>query len=464
MKALADPGSVLSDGLARIRVEMQLPASFPPEVIAAAEAAAKRAPSEHVDRTDQPFVTLDPASSTDLDQAFAIEASGNDLLLHYAIADVGWFVRDGDLIDMEAWARGTSQYLPDGKISLYPAILSEQAASLLPDGLRPAVIFTVRLDPQGSAQLDGAERAIIKSRAKLAYETAREADLPPLLPEFARRACIAEDKRGAARVDVPQQEVVRGADGYFHLRFRPRAIAEDRNAMLSLSTNIAIGQVLLAHHTGLFRTMDAPDERVVKRLRNTARAYGLSWPAQASLAQFQRTLDPNKPREAAFGAAVHRAGNGARYDSYQAGVIPWHVAVAATYAHATAPLRRLADRYVVDATLAIANGRPVPDETAAAFARLSKIMARADALGGRIDRAAIDLAEVALLQGREGETFPAIITDIDERGARIQLRAMPVVSRIDAPGKMPGDAVTVRLDATDLAHRTSQFSVVHQDH
>ena len=48
-----------------------------------------------IERT-MPFVTLDPATSTDLDQAFSIEASGSDLLLHYAIADVAWFVEDGD--------------------------------------------------------------------------------------------------------------------------------------------------------------------------------------------------------------------------------------------------------------------------------------------------------------------------------------------------------------------------------
>ncbi len=280
------------------------------------------------------------------------------------------------------------------------------------------------------------------------------------MPELARRAWAAEDRRGASRVDVPQQEVDQGGDGRFELRFRPRHIAEDRNATLSLSANIAIAQALLTHQTGLFRVMDGPDERAIKRLRNTARAYGLSWPAQASLAQFQRMLNPHDPKQAAFGAAVHRAGTGARYDMYEAGVTPWHVAVAATYAHATAPLRRLADRYVVNATLAIANGQPVPAEMTDAFARLPKVMARADALGGRIERAAVDLAEVALLQGREGETFPAIITDMDERGARIQLRDLPVVARIAAPDTMPGDALNVRLDEADIGHRLARFSVI----
>ena len=120
MKVLRDPDHLLSDGLAAIRGQYQLPEAFPPEVIAEAEAAVTRPLSDHQDRTDMPFVTLDPASSKDLDQAFAIEVHTASIICHYAIADVGWFVDDGGAMDREAWARGTSQYLPDGKISLYP--------------------------------------------------------------------------------------------------------------------------------------------------------------------------------------------------------------------------------------------------------------------------------------------------------------------------------------------------------
>src|SRR5687767_13583647 len=94
MKSLLDPTHALASGLARIRAEYQVPAAFPPEVLAAAASAAARAPADHADRTSTHFVTLDPAASTDLDQAFAIERSGADLLLHYAIADVAWFVDD----------------------------------------------------------------------------------------------------------------------------------------------------------------------------------------------------------------------------------------------------------------------------------------------------------------------------------------------------------------------------------
>ena len=456
MKALRDPDRLLSEGLAAIRGQFKVPAGFPPAVDAAAQAAAKRAPGEHQDRTAEAFVTLDPAPSTDLDQAFTIEASGNDLLLHYAIADVAWFVGDGDPIDTEAWGRGETLYLPDGKAGLYPRVLSEGAASLLPDGPRPAVVFTTRVAPDGSVKLEGAERAIIKSRAKLAYETATEAQLPAGFADLSQRITTAEAARGAARVDPPEQEL-EADGGRFKLVLRPQSMSEQRNAALSLATNLAVADALYAAKTGLFRVMAGPDERAIARLRHIAGALRLDWADALSLKAFEQTLDPHQPDAAAFMLAIRRAGNGASYVPYQEGVKPWHAAMAATYCHMTAPLRRLADRYVVRAALAVANAQPVPDEVTAAFARLGPVMGKADARANQIDRAVIDLAEAATLSGREGESFSAVITDVDEIGARMQLCDLPVVARVTAHSVTPGDKLTVRLVAADPVKRQISF-------
>lgn len=460
MKSIIDPTNALSRGLAAIRTQFVVPDGFPPEVVAAAEAAAQRKPTDHVDRTAVPFVTLDPASSTDLDQAFFIETIGGDLLLRYAIADTAWFVADGDKVDAEAWKRGTTLYLPDGKASLYPEILSQDVASLLPSGPRPAVVFAVRISPDGTVKLDGAERALIQSRAKLAYDSVTERDLPTGFAEFAQRMAANEERRGASRVDPPEQEVEADGKGGFKLHFRPLLASEKQNAALSLAANMAIADALLAHKTGLFRVMADADDFAVKRLRNTARAFGLQWPTALPLKDFQRTLDGGDPKQAAMMLAIRRAGAGASYVPYQEGVTPWHSAMAATYAHATAPLRRLADRYVVMATLAIANGRAVPAAVTEAFARLPKVMAKADAHAGQITRAVIDLAEAVMLDGREGEIFPAVVTDVTERGERMQLSDLPVVANVGANKVSPGDVVKVKLVSADPEQRRVEFQRV----
>ena len=460
MKAIYDRPRALSDGLAAIRMQFQLPAGFTSDAEAAAEAAARRAPSDHVDRTTIPFVTLDPASSTDLDQAFAIEQSGSDLILRYAIADIGWFVADGGPIDNEAWARGETIYMPDGKISLYPPVLCEGAASLLPDGDRPAILFAVRVASDGSTSLDGVERAMVRSRAKLGYATVRPEDLPAGFNALSRRIAAAEDARGASRVDPPQQQVVEQADGSFTLEFRPMSAAEQSNAALSLAANLAIADALYRHGTGLFRVMPGPDDWAIRRLRHSAKALGVEWPKTTSLEDRQRDLDPNDPKQAAFMLAIRRVGAHASYAPFRAGERPWHSAMRATYVHATAPLRRLADRYVTEATLAVANGRPVPDGVTAAFGRLPDVMNQAEARAGQVDSAVLELAESVVLSGRVGERFAGTVTDIDKkRGARIQLADPAVITRVPADGLEIGAVVALHLDEADPSRRLTRFSI-----
>jgi exoribonuclease R len=460
LKAIYDRPRALSDGLAAIRSQFQLPAGFPPDVEAAAEAAARRAPSDHVDRTAIPFVTLDPTSSTDLDQAFAIEQSGSDLILRYAIADIGWFVADDGPIDTEAWKRGETIYMPDGKISLYPPVLCEGAASLLPDGDRLAILFAVRVAGDGAASLDGAERAIVRSRAKLGYATVRPEDLPAGFDELSLRIAAAEQARGASRVDPPQQQVVEGPDGCFCLEFRPMGAAEQSNAALSLAANLAIADALYRQGTGLFRVMPEPDDWAIRRLRHSAKALGVDWPKSMSLEQRQRDLDPNDPKQAAFMLAIRRVGAHASYAPFRAGERPWHSAMRATYVHATAPLRRLADRYVTEATLAVANGRAVADGVTAAFERLPDVMNQAEAKAGQVDSAVLELAESVVLSGRVGERFAGTVTDIDKkRGARIQLCDPAVTTRVPADGLKIGAMVDLRLDEADPSRRLTRFSI-----
>lgn len=461
MRAAGGAQDAMAAGLERIRNENGVVVEFPPAVEEAAQAAVGRRPGpEHRDRTGERFVTLDPATSVDLDQAFAIELAGDDIVLHYAIADVGWFVRPGDVLDVEAFERGVTVYLPDGKARLYPAVLSDGAASLLPDVERPAVVFTVRVAPDGSQTLDGVERALVRSSAKLAYTSVTAAELPDGFHELHRRFAEAEAQRGAPRVEFPEQEIDRPDDGSYRLSFRPRSESEEQNAALSLATNLAVGDLLFRARTGLFRVMPEVDDRRAGRLRHTARALGLRWADGVPLDAFVRTLPRAEPRTSAFLLAIRRAAGGAEYEPYRDGVRPWHSAMAATYAQATAPLRRLQDRYVIEAALAVANGRSVGPEVAAAFERLPAAMARADQRANRVDRQVIDLAEAVSLSGREGDEFDAMVIDEGDWGAEIQILDPAVVARVPARRVDPGDAVRVRLIRADVSTATVEFERV----
>ncbi|WP_141762397.1 RNB domain-containing ribonuclease, partial [Micrococcus sp. HMSC31B01] len=174
LRGPADPA--LLERLAALRTELELPSAFPTPVLAEAEAAAHgvhvglAGSPDHADRTALPFVTVDPAGATDLDQALLLTPSDDDgILVRYAIADVPAFVAPGGAVDAEARRRGQTVYLPDGRVPLHPEVLSEDAASLLPDRERPAFVWTFLLDAAGAVVETGLERARVRSRAQLTY-------------------------------------------------------------------------------------------------------------------------------------------------------------------------------------------------------------------------------------------------------------------------------------------------------
>jgi exoribonuclease R len=451
MRLDLEAAAAMSAGLERIRHEADVPDGFPDTVMAASETAIRRrAGPDHRDRTDRPFLTLDPEASIDLDQAFAIELSGGDVVLHYAIADVGWFVRPGDPLDVEAFNRGVTVYLPDRRSTLYPTSLSEGAASLLPDQDRPAVVFTVRVADDGAVRLDGVERALVRSHGKLAYDTVSASDLPAGFAELHRRIEIGERRREATRFEFPEQQIERDGDGHYSLRFRPRLESEEQNAAMSLATNLAVAEALHDARTGVFRVMADVDGRHTGRLRHFAHAFGLEWPRGVELAEFVRRLPKQDARTSAFLLAVRRASGGASYEVYRDDERPWHSAIAATYAHATAPLRRLQDRYVIEAALAVANGRDVPDDIADAFDALPRAMARGEQRANRVERQALELAEAVVLSGRQGHTFAAVVIDESEQGVDFQMADPAVLGRVAARHVDPGDDIRVRVVSVDV--------------
>jgi exoribonuclease R len=462
----------LADGLAAIVRQFQVPGEFPAAVLAEADAAVTRPVVPGPDRRDArdlALITLDPAGATDLDQAFALSMDGDDVVLAYAIADVGFFVDRGSAIEAEAHRRGATIYLPSSKVTQYPPVLSEDAGSLLPGKDRPSVLLTVAVAPDGTATLRRAEHAVVRSRAQLAYETAGSAgnELPALLDELATRIAANEDARGANRIELPEQEVVNDPNvaGSLALVCRARNASEDQNSALSLAANLAVAKRMLDAHVGLFRVMPEPQPAALRMLHHTAEALGVTWPKQMTLHELDRTLDPTNTRHAAFALAARRAGGGATYATYatfEPDVVPWHAAVAATYAHATAPLRRLADRYVLDLVCLLDSGGSPSASDLASLAALAEIMERAETIQSHVDRAVLDMVEAVTLEHRVGEVFDAAIVDVEHGrdAARIQLADPVVVASLKVTGATPGEHVRVRLVSADPAAREVHFELV----
>ena len=462
----------LAPGIEAIKRELELPLAFPPEVEAAAirAAANPRLPTE--DRTDIAFATIDPPGAMDLDQALHVERKGDGYVVHYAIADVAAFVVAGDPVDIEANRRGETLYGADAKVPLHPKALSEGAASLLPGQLRPALLWTIELDHVGEGIAVDVRRALVKSRARLDYDGVQQridaGDADPMwtvLRDIGELRIERERRRGGVSLPLPEQEI-RVQDGAWQLEFRARHPIEDWNEQISLLTGMAAAQLMMQHKVGLLRTLPDPDPRAIGRLRRTAHALGIDWPGQRSYPDFIRSLDPANPRHIAMMVSCTAVLRGAGYAAFDGDVPaqPMHSALASTYAHVTAPLRRLVDRYTGEVCVALCAGQPVPDWVLQALPALPATMADADRRAGRFERAVIDLAESLMLASRVGETFGGTIVEIERQDhdeGVVMLHDLAIEAHVASGAKLPlGEAVAVRLVEADPTTRRVRFELV----
>lgn len=453
-----------------IRAEIGIPEAFPLDVLAEAERSALVPRLPDVDLTDLPFVTLDPPESMDLDQAFHLgRLPQGGFRLRYAIADVAAFVDPGGVVDAEAHRRAETAYSPDGRAPLYPPVLSEGAASLLPDGPRPAVVWRVDVDATGSTVDADVERALVSSRAKLGYADAQTAlddgqadEMLRLLPQIGALLQEAEQARGGASLGVPTQEVVAG-DGGYTLRFRTVLPVEDWNAQLSLLTGRAAAEMMLEAGVGIVRTMPPADPYDVARLRRVAAGLGVDWPADLPYAEVLHTIDPSRSTaEAVFlqeAAVLFRAASYVAFDG-RPPPDPSHAALATRYSHCTAPLRRLVDRYANEVCLGLCAGVDVPTWACDALPALPIEMALGAERGNRLERTVVDAVEAAVLAPLVGQESDALVIDLWKRGkGEVVLQHPAVIGPCDDVHEL-GANVRVRLEEANVAKHTIRFTRV----
>ncbi|MFF0445125.1 RNB domain-containing ribonuclease [Streptomyces sp. NPDC004609] len=465
----------LRAALRELRTKLGVPDAFPAAVLAEAERAAREPRLPEADATDLPLFTIDPPLSPDLDQAMHLARRGTGregaggggagrgsgrggYRVHYAIADVAAFVTPGGALDSEAHRRVQTLYFPDSRTPLHPPVLSEAAASLLPDRTVPALLWRIDLDAEGRTVATDLRRALVRSRARLDYATAQRridagtAEEPlALLKEIGLLREARERERGGISLDVPEQEIT-PRDGGYVLDYRAPLPAEGWNAQISLLTGMEAADLMTAAGTGVLRTLPTAPDGAVARLRRSATALGIDWPHHVSYADVIRSLDPHDSRHAAFLQECTTLLRGAGYSVFTGGELPVpaiHAAVAHEYTHCTAPLRRLVDRYTGELCAAICAGQGVPEWVLAALEDLPREMAEGARRAHTVERECVDIVEAALLAGRIGEVFDGFVVDVkDDEPAvgTVQLRDPAVVAKLRGDEALPlGERLRVRL-------------------
>ncbi|MBG6216540.1 exoribonuclease R [Arthrobacter sp. CAN_A6] len=475
---------LLAAALHALRQELDLVETFSAAVLTEAEQSisAHVPPQENLTHLD--FLTIDPPDSTDLDQAICLERSGSGYRVWYAIADVPGFVEPGGAVDSEARRRGQTIYAPDGRVSLYPESISDAAASLLPGVERPAYVWEFALTPDASVSVVTVRRARIRSRIQLTYQQVEEIldetqppDLPwlngslRLLREVGAKRVQQEVLRGGSSLDLPRQEIFHDGRQYL-IQTEPSLPSEDWNAQISLMTGMAAGRMMIDGGIGILRTMPGPDEGALAKFRRQAEVLGTPWPDDLSYGAFLRTLDTASPRQLALMHAAAFLFRGAGYTAFD-GEVPDDVeqsAIAAPYAHTTAPLRRLVDRFVLVICEALCAGEAVPQWVRDALPTLNGLMNASNQLASRMESGALEAVQAALLSSRVGEEFEAVVLQGSSRSngseppqrpsGTVQLFDPPVEAQCDGE-LVVGSTVRVTLVEADIEHRRVRFEVPH---
>ena len=461
----------LRAGIESVQAELGVTAAFPPEVEAAAVAAAAAPRLPELDRTDIAFVTIDPPGARDLDQAMHLSRSGDGFVVQYAIADVAAFVAPGDPVDLEAHRRGETLYGADTKVPLHPPALSEDAASLLPGQVRPALLWTIKLRSDGARADVHVERALVRSTAQLNYEEVQRSlddgtadESLTLLREIGELRIKREAVRGGVSLPLPEQDVDVEGDRW-HLEFREQLPVERWNAQISLLTGFAAADLMIYARIGLLRTLPLPDPRDVQRLHRTARALGIEWPAEQLYPDFIRSLDPSIAAHAAMVNASARLLRGSGYLAFDGETPgnPQHSALASEYAHVTAPLRRLGDRYAGEVCVAICADTDVPAWVHAALPELPATLRASASKARSYERAILDLVEAGVLADRVGEMFAGVVVDVDDKDPHrgvVVVHDPDVEARVVSSAPLPlGTDVQVRLTVADVQARKVEFEL-----
>lgn len=460
--------AALREGLRRLRAELGIPVAFPADVMAAAREAAASPRLPDVDLTAVGFVTLDPAGSTDLDQAFHLSRQGGGYLIRYAIADIAAFITPGDALDREAHQRGLTYYAPSGKAPLHPEVLSQGAASLLPGQVRSALVWELATDAAGVMESVEVSRALVRSQRQWTYPEAQAAleggtadEQLLLLRTIGRLRQAREAERGGVSLAVPEQEV-HATEAGWELSYRRGLEVEEWNAQLSLATGMAAASLMLQAGRGVLRTLPPAKDSALDTLRRTASALEIAWPPGEAYPGFVRSLDPDLPRHAAMVNACTLLFRGAGYQVFTgAPEQPLHAAIAAPYTHVTAPLRRLVDRYTGEICLAICAGTPTPEWVQDRLAALPAEMEASARRAKKFERGIVDLVEAMVLAPQLGSPFTGTVIKADSQAGVGTLQLTDPAVQAEVRGAVSlGDEIQATLVAADLVRGRVQFETL----
>lgn len=509
---LGDPDDPRTE-VAKIITCADIPDAFPEDALAAAQRTPQTLLSEdfadRIDLRDRAFLTIDPETARDFDDAVCLEERNDGWRLWVAVADVSHYVRPGSAIDREARIRGCSVYLPNRAVPMLPHELSAEICSLKPDVDRCSMVVRIDLDAHGAAKDYSFCAAVIRSRARLDYPGVAAAlagdfrgararyqewaDVLGKMDALARKMRVRREKRGTLDFDIPEAMVVLDEDNPRLVRDirRSKATPEVKQAYklveeFMLAANEAVADYFQSRGLDtMWRVHDVPDVERLANFAALARSYGIDFKPEdgTSPLAVRNVLSEftGKPFARALHSLLLRSLKQATYDVVNVG----HFGLAANaYLHFTSPIRRYPDLVVHrllkyhlrnDGLASGGSSHPPPprrDQIAATAAENSAHERRAV----EAEREVVDMYRAYLMRDRIGEELDGVIAGVTNFGVFVECvepfveglikldglgddhfeldeKTMRLVGRRTGAAYGLGDSIRVRVENVSVARR-----------
>ncbi|MFT8872341.1 MAG: ribonuclease R [Sporolactobacillus sp.] len=441
-----DPGvDILS-----IIYKHELPLEYPPEVMAEAEAVPDAISEADLagrrDLRGETIVTIDGEDTKDIDDAVTVKklANGNyQLGVH--IADVSYYVREGQMLDEEAYTRGTSVYLVDRVIPMIPHRLSNGICSLNPGVDRLVLSCEMEITPEGLIAGHEIFPSVIRSTERMTYTNVRKIlqredesvldryrELIPFFDLMGELAGILEKRRnarGAIDFDFTEAKIIVDETGKpVDVVIRERTIAERMIESFMLAANETVAEhVERMRLPFLYRVHEEPDPDRLKKFFDFARNFGYvlkGSPEHIHPSTLQKLLAEvkGKPEEAVISTVMLRSMAKAKYDNKCLG----HFGLSTDYyTHFTSPIRRYPDltvhrllrKYVFEHQ----TDEATQDYWKAKMPEIASHTSLCEQRAVEAERDTDDLKKAEFMQDKIGETFDGVISGVTNFGLFVEL-------------------------------------------
>ena len=426
-----------------ILAQYNLPYKYPKNVEEAAEKIdATITPEEIARREDFRDVftcTIDPKDAKDFDDALSIRKTDKGLWeVGVHIADVSHYVKEGSIIDKEAYARATSIYLVDRTIPMLPERLCNFICSLRPDEEKLCYSVIFKMDDEANIKDWHLAHTVIKSDRRYAYEEVQQiieegkgenAEFLLKLNALAKKLREARFKNGSVKFDREElhfdiDETGKPIRAYFKVSKDANKLIEEFMLLANKTVAESIGRVKkgVKAKTLPYRIHDQPDPQKLENLREFVAKFGykvktagtkgaITKSLNALMSQAEGTREQNAIETVALRAMMK-----ARYSVHNIG----HYGLAFDYyTHFTSPIRRYPDMMVHRLLTKYQNGARSANKEK--YEELCEHCSDMEQISMNAERDSIKYKMVEFMADKIGNTYDAHISGIQSYGIYAQI-------------------------------------------